>query len=100
MIEWSDTHLAIRDSMRRFVEAEVAPRMKDIEHGDEPPYDVLRKMVATFGLKEMAEARFAHQIAKEKARVESGAPPEEKKVRGPSAEAGNEVAMRIIPIIA
>ena len=99
MIEWSEMHLAIRDSMRRFVEAEVAPRMKDIEHGDEPPYDVLRKLVATFGLKDMAESRFAHQIAKEKARAASGAPPEEKKARGPSPEAGNEMAMRMIPII-
>ncbi|HEY3817297.1 MAG TPA: acyl-CoA dehydrogenase family protein [Polyangiaceae bacterium] len=100
MIEWSEMHVAIRDSMRRFVEAEVAPRMKDIEHGDEPPYDVLRKLVATFGLKDMAEARFARQIAKEKARAASGAAAEEKKPRsGPSPEAGNEMAMRMIPII-
>jgi hypothetical protein len=56
MIEWSETHLAIQSAMRRFVEAEVVPRIKDIEHGSEPPYDVLRKMVATFGLKDMAEA--------------------------------------------
>jgi alkylation response protein AidB-like acyl-CoA dehydrogenase len=101
MIEWSEMHLAIRDSMRRFVEAEVVPRMKDIEHGEEPPYEVLRKLVATFGLKDMAEARFAHQIAKEKARAASGAAPssDEKKPRGPSPEAGNEMAMRMIPII-
>ena len=58
MIEWSEMHLAIRDTMRRFVETEVVPRIKDIEHGETPPYEVLRKMVATFGLKDMAEARF------------------------------------------
>jgi acyl-CoA dehydrogenase len=94
MIEWSEMHLSIRDAMRRFVEAEVVPRIKDIEHGGEPPYDVLRKMVATFGIKDMAEARFAHQIAKEKA----GARVEEKKPRG-GPEAANEMAMRMIPII-
>ena len=101
MIEWSEMHLAIRDAMRRFVEAEVVPKIEAIEHGGEPPYDVLRKMVATFGLKDMAEARFAHQIAKEKAREASGAPPataEDRKPRG-GPEAGNEMAMRMIPII-
>lgn len=94
MIEWSEMHLSIRDAMRRFVEAEVVPRIKDIEHGGEPPYDVLRKLVATFGIKDMAEARFAHQIAKEKA----GARVEEKKPRG-GPEAANEMAMRMIPVI-
>ncbi len=101
MIEWSEMHLSIRDAMRRFVEAEVVPRIKDIEHGDAPPYDVLRKMVATFGLKDMAEARFAHQIAKDKARQERGDAlrDEARKPRGPNPEAGNEMAMRMIPII-
>ena len=76
------------------------PQIKDIEHGDEPPYDVLRKMVATFGLKDMAEARFAHQIAKEKARAAARrAPAAERRSRGPNPEAGNEVAMQMIPII-
>lgn len=94
MIEWSEMHLSIRDAMRRFVEAEVVPRIEDIEHGGEPPYEVLRKLVATFGIKDMAEARFAHQIAKEK----SGARVEEKKPRG-GPEAANEMAMRMIPVI-
>jgi len=102
MIEWSEMHLSIRDAMRRFIEAEVVPRIKDIEHGGEPPYDVLRKLVATFGIKDMAEARFAHQIAKEKARAARGEPAgagaEEKKPRG-GPEAANEMAMRMIPII-
>jgi hypothetical protein len=101
MIEWSETHLAIRDAMRRFVEAEVVPKIEAIEHGGEPPYEVLRKLVATFGLKGMAQARFAHQIAKEKARAASGVPAtstEERKPRG-GPEAGNEMAMRMIPII-
>ncbi len=100
MIEWSEMHLAIRDTMRRFVESEVVPRIKDIEHGETPPYEVLRKMVATFGLKDMAEARFTRQIAKEKERLARGEAPAEKKPRtGPNPEAGNEMAMRMIPII-
>jgi alkylation response protein AidB-like acyl-CoA dehydrogenase len=100
MIEWSETHVAIRDAMRRFVEAEVVPRIKEIEHGGEPPYDVLRKMIATFGLKDMAEARFAHMIAREKARAARPEPgPAEEKKRAPGPEAANEAAMRVIPVI-
>jgi alkylation response protein AidB-like acyl-CoA dehydrogenase len=94
MIEWSEMHVAIRDSFRRFVEAEVAPKLEAIEHGGEPPYEVLRKMVATFGLKDMAEARFAKEIAREKeGKVREARAP------GPRPEAGNEMAMRMIPII-
>jgi acyl-CoA dehydrogenase len=99
MIEWNETHLAIRDMMRRFVEAEVVPKLKELEHGDLPPYEVLRKMVQTFGLKDMAEARFDAQIAKERARAERGDPPAERKEKRPNPEAGNELAMRMIPII-
>ena len=64
MIEWSEMHLAIRDATRRFVEAEIKPNLEALEHGDTPPYEVLRKMVRTFGLKDMAEARFASLLAR------------------------------------
>ena len=50
MIEWSETHLAIRDTFRRFVEAEIKPNLTELEHGDTPPYTILRKMSETFGL--------------------------------------------------
>jgi alkylation response protein AidB-like acyl-CoA dehydrogenase len=73
------------------VEAEIKPRLEELEHGDTPPYDVLRKMVATFGLADMARARFAADLARE-----PGAPPRERK---PSPQAGDELAMQIIPII-
>ncbi len=91
MIEWSETHLAIRDAFRRFVEAEIKPRLEELEHGDTPPYDVFRKMVATFGLADMARARFAADLARE-----PGAAPRERK---PSPQAGDELAMQMIPII-
>ena len=68
MIEWSEQHLMIRDAIRKFVEAEIKPRLQEFEHGDTPPYDVLRNMMRTFGIDEVARQRFAHQIAKDKAR--------------------------------
>src|SRR6478672_861549 len=105
MIEWSETHLSIRDAFRKFCEAEVKPKLHAIEHEGEPPYEVLRKMVATFGIGDMARMTFAAQIAKHKAKLErqaAGEPPEperDRTVRRPSPEAGMELAMKMIPII-
>jgi alkylation response protein AidB-like acyl-CoA dehydrogenase len=85
---------------RRFVEAEVAPRIDDIELGDEPPYDVLRKMMATFGAGEMARAKFERDLDREKERAARGEPPPEKKKReGYSQEAADAAALRAIPIL-
>ena len=40
---------------------------EELEHGDLPPYDTLRKLFATFGLDAMARERFKVQIEREKA---------------------------------
>ncbi len=103
MIEWSEQHLQIRTMIRRFVEAEVKPRIVDIEHEGQPPYDVLRKMVKTFGLDALARGRFASQIAREKKRAEAEARGETvdeapRKPKDPE-EAASEMAMRLLPII-
>jgi len=94
MIEWSEQHLMIRDAVRKFVEAEIAPNLEELEHGDTPPYDVLRKLMRTFGMDEMARSRFEKQIAREKAG--EAAPREEGGEGGGRADA---VAMQMIPII-
>jgi alkylation response protein AidB-like acyl-CoA dehydrogenase len=94
MIEWSEQHLMIRDMVRRFVDAEIKPRLHEFEHGDTPPYDVLRKMMATFGIDEVARQRFTKQIAREKAAARGEAAPP--KARERSAE---DVGMQLIPII-
>jgi hypothetical protein len=99
MIEWSEQHLMIRDAMRRFVEAEIKPQLEELEHGDTPPYDVLRKMMRTFGLDEMARIRFAKRIARDKvvesARARGEEPPPEPTRDGDGSDAG----MQLIPII-
>ncbi|HEY2749576.1 MAG TPA: acyl-CoA dehydrogenase family protein [Polyangia bacterium] len=91
MIEWNEMHLQIRDMMRRFVEAEVKPNLEALEHGDLPPYEILRKMVTSFGIADMAKARFARE--KDRAPRADDAP------KKPSEERGMEVAMQMIPII-
>ena len=91
MFEWSDDQLAIRDAVRQFVDKEIKPNLEELEHGDTPPYDVLRKMYATFGLDEAARARFTRRIEAEKSGSEEGA--------SASRGGGDGGAMMVIPII-
>ena len=67
MIDWTDEQKMVRDAVRRFVDEEVRPHIEDLEHGDLPPYDILRKLFATFGMDAMARDRFDRQMAREKA---------------------------------
>src|SRR5437870_5480286 len=94
MIEWSEQHELIRQTFRRFVEAEIKPNLRELEHGDTPPYAVLRKMMAAFGIDQMARARCERQIAREKAAA-AGEPPDER----PGPEATDAAGMQLIPII-
>ena len=94
MIEWNEQHLMIRDAIRRFIEAEIKPHLEELEHGDLPPYDILRKLYATFGLAEVARMRFAKQIERDRAR-EQGRQAEEKAATGGRGDVG----MQLIPII-
>ena len=66
MHEWSESQLMIREAVRGFVENEIAPHVEELEHGDMPPYALLRKMFQTFGMDEMARASFAKKIEAEK----------------------------------
>src|SRR6187431_2930007 len=97
MFEWSEEQLMIRDAVRRFVEAEVQPHVEELEHGDLPPYDILRKLFATFGMDAMARERFKQQIEREKrvaAGEEDAAPKGERRGGDP-----NSIAMTMLPII-
>jgi len=93
MIEWSEQHHAVRDMVRRFVETEIKPRLEEFEHGETPPYDVLRKMMKAFGIDEMARMRFQTQIEREKAVARGEAP---KKARERTAD---DIGLQLIPII-
>lgn len=98
MFEWSEEQLMIRDAVRQFVQAEIAPKREELEHGDLPPYEILRKLFTTFGMDVMARDRFKHQIEREK-RVAAGeeAAPEAQGRRGGGDP--NSIAMTMLPII-
>ncbi len=88
MHEWSEEQLAIRDAVRRFVDTEVRPHVEELEHGDLPPYDIIRKLFATFGLDEMARASFRRALDR-KAEATTD----------PRPERASRAALTLLPII-
>ena len=90
MFEWSEEQLAIRDAVRRFVDEEVKPKVEELEHGDTPPYEVIRKLYRTFGLDVMARESAKKAIER---KTNGGAAPER------AEGGGGGAAMTMIPII-
>ena len=65
MFEWSEELKMVRDAVRTFVDTEIRPHREELEHGDLPPYDLLRKLYKTFGMDQMAADSFDKRIAAE-----------------------------------
>ncbi len=96
MFEWSEQHKQIRGMIRRFVQTSIVPHRDALEFGEMPPYDILRKLLRSFGADEMALAQFQADIAREK----SGAAPRDRKPRAEfSSGAADAAAMRVLPIL-
>jgi alkylation response protein AidB-like acyl-CoA dehydrogenase len=83
MYEWTEEHQAIISFVRRFIDAEVRPHIDDLEHNGVPPYDVLRKMYTTFGLKEMAQENFQRQLDR---KLGGEQPSQERRSSDPAAQ--------------
>jgi alkylation response protein AidB-like acyl-CoA dehydrogenase len=102
MIEWSEQHLMVQGMVRRFVEAEIVPNLEALEHGDLPPYDIMRKLVHTLGVADMARLRY-EAMKKRGLDEEAGQRRAEKQAasseRMPGMGGGDAVAMQVIPII-
>jgi alkylation response protein AidB-like acyl-CoA dehydrogenase len=102
MFEWSEEHAMVRDAVRQFVDNEIRPHREELEFGDVPPYEILRKMFRTFGLDALAREQFKKRI--ERQRTAADAPegvaadaPEERADDERSSGGGG--AMFMIPII-
>lgn len=97
MYEWNEEEVMIQDAVRKFIDKEVKPKLNEIEHGDLPPYEILRKMIRTFGMDVMSLENFKKQIEFEKkveeAKAKGEEPPEKKRGRRGNA------AFMLIPII-
>ncbi|MGH9289314.1 MAG: acyl-CoA dehydrogenase family protein, partial [Acidimicrobiales bacterium] len=102
MIEWTDEQQMVRAAVRDFIEKELVPHHRDLEHGDLPPYDIIRRLFSTFGMDAMARERFARQIAREKDPVaggtDEGDADDAAEAHDPG-DAANAAAFQIIPII-
>jgi alkylation response protein AidB-like acyl-CoA dehydrogenase len=97
--QWTDEQEMVRGAVRQFIDKEIRPNIEAFEHGDTPPYEVLRKMFREFGMDVAARERFAKQIAFEKSVAEAVAkgetPPEKPKRDGD----GGASSLTLIPII-
>jgi len=99
MFEWSDELKMVRDAVRTFVDAEIRPHREELEHGDLPPYDLLRKLYKTFGMDQMAADSFDRRIADEEA---GGMASQEGKSPGAASAGGRDRGnggMTMLPII-
>jgi len=70
MIEWSEADLAIRDAVRDFIDKEIRPHVDELETGAMPPYDIVRKLFAAFGMDAMAADALKKQLERERAKAE------------------------------
>ncbi|MGA8723840.1 MAG: acyl-CoA dehydrogenase family protein [Acidimicrobiales bacterium] len=95
MFEWSEEQLMVRDAVRRFVEAEVVPHIDELEFGDLPPYDIIRKLYTTFGMDQLARDRFAKQLSAEPDSDGGDGDGDGSRAR----RGGSAAAMTLIPII-
>jgi alkylation response protein AidB-like acyl-CoA dehydrogenase len=94
MYEWSDTDLMFRDAVRGFIDKEIKPHVDRLESGELPPYDIIRKLFAAFGMDEMARDGLAKALAKEEARERGEQPAAESD--GKSAGPGGFGSMGVI----
>ncbi|MGW4536196.1 acyl-CoA dehydrogenase family protein [Nocardia sp. NPDC004340] len=65
MYQWSDEDLMFRDALRGFIDKEIKPNVEQLESGALPPFDIIRKLYATFGLDELAKEGLEKAFAKE-----------------------------------
>ena len=100
MFEWSEEQKMMRDAVRSFVEKEIAPHVEELEHGDTPPYDTLRKLYKTFGMDVMARMGAEARLQRERDAAAGVQPPSsngEGDSERPRGDGG--AGLMLIPII-
>ncbi|WP_182376217.1 acyl-CoA dehydrogenase family protein [Nocardioides sp. WS12] len=100
MIAWSETDLAIREAVRDFIDKEVRPHIDQLETGQLPPYDVIRKLFAAFGVDAMASDAVATMLAKERSKAAGEERPAAAKSDGGGLEGVESMAAIVISELA
>lgn len=102
MFEWSETDVLVRDAIREFIDKEIRPHVDDLEHGDLPPYDLVRKLFASFGIDAMASETVKKLLDKQRAKeaaIAAGEEPpakQEKSSGGGGLMGGGQESMGVI----
>jgi hypothetical protein len=99
MFEWSEELLMVRDAVRTFVDTEIRPHREELEHGDLPPYDLLRKLYKTFGMDALAADGFDKRIAAEEAAAGTTTAPAPAPKAEEDDEAPRSSGFTLMPII-
>ena len=99
MYEWNETQRMIRDMVRQFVEREIKPNLEQLEHGDLPPYALIRKLIKTFGMDAMAREQFKKTIEREEAAARGEARDDAKKDGAKNPMAAEAAALSMIALI-
>jgi alkylation response protein AidB-like acyl-CoA dehydrogenase len=61
--EFTDEQKMARKFLRKWIEAELVPAVDALESGTQLPYELIRKLLRTFGIPAMVEAAFAREQA-------------------------------------
>ncbi|MFM7509676.1 MAG: acyl-CoA dehydrogenase family protein [Actinomycetota bacterium] len=96
MFQWSEEQEMVRTAVRDFVDREIRPHRDELEFGDMPPYDLLRKLFSTFGMDAMQRESFKRRIERERAAENGEALEVDSGERSANADA---IAFTMIPII-
>ncbi len=91
----------IKEAVAKFVESEIQPKRDELEHGDLPPYDVIRTLARTFGIDALGRESFKRRIEREKKKEDVAGESEGDPFLGSPKEGGDggAAAMTLIPII-
>jgi acyl-CoA dehydrogenase len=81
MFDFTDEQKMIRKTLRRWVEAELAPHVDALESEAMLPYEPMRKLIATFGMADMAKQALAKAEERDKGAADGAAAREDGSTR-------------------
>ncbi|WP_059015541.1 acyl-CoA dehydrogenase family protein [Mycobacterium sp. M26] len=96
MIEWSDTDIIMRDTVRDFIAKEIRPHLDDLESGAISPYPFARKLFSEFGLDAMAAEAVKSMLDRERTRADSGEAKGESRGGGGLGDIGAQASMAAV----
>ncbi|WP_454789632.1 acyl-CoA dehydrogenase family protein [Mycolicibacterium lutetiense] len=98
MIEWSETDVIMRDTVREFIDQEIRPHLDGLERGELSPYPFARKLFSEFGLDVMAAEAVKTMLDKQRERAARGNEPSEKIASGGLGELGEQASMAAVMV--